>query len=54
LAAPTLETVRREIEQRDALDAPNMRAAPDARTIDNTNLEADEVVERILGYLGEL
>jgi cytidylate kinase len=52
--APTLETVRREIEQRDALDAPNMRAAPDARTIDNTNLEADEVVERILGYLSEL
>src|SRR5258708_835457 len=37
-AAPTLETVRREIEQRDALDAPNMRAAPDARTTANTNL----------------
>jgi cytidylate kinase len=51
--APSLETVRREIEQRDAIDAPNMRPADDAHTIDNTALQADEVVDRILSYLGE-
>ena len=52
-AAPALETVRREIEQRDAIDAPNMQAAHDARTIDNTFLQADEVVQIIEGYLSE-
>ncbi len=53
-AAPPLETVRREIEQRDAIDAPNMLVAPDARTIDNTALQADDVVRRIEAYLREL
>ena len=52
-AAPSLETVRREIEQRDAIDAPNMLAATGARTIDNTNMQADEVVRRIEALLRE-
>jgi cytidylate kinase len=52
-AAPSLETVRQEIAQRDALDAPNMRRAADAVPIDNTHLEADDVVERILRLLAE-
>lgn len=51
-AAPSLETVREEIAQRDVLDAPNMRRAEDAVLIDNTHLEADQVVERILTLLG--
>ena len=52
-ASPTLEVVRREIEQRDALDAENMRPAADAVVINNDHLQADEVVERILGLLAE-
>jgi CMP/dCMP kinase len=51
--APSLESVRREIEQRDAIDAPNMQTAPGAHTIDNTNLQADEVVKRIEALLNE-
>ena len=50
-AAPSLEAVREEIAQRDALDAPNMRVAEDAVEIDNTYLEADDVVRRILALL---
>lgn len=50
-AAPSLETVREEIAQRDVLDAPNMRRAEDAVLIDNTHLEADQVVGRILALL---
>jgi cytidylate kinase len=52
-AGPTLEVVRREIEQRDALDAENMRPALDAMVINNDHLQADEVVERILALLAE-
>lgn len=51
--APTLAEVRAEIAQRDALDAPNMRVAPDAVEINNTHLEAHEVVTRILALLDE-
>ncbi len=50
-AAPRLETVREEIAARDVLDAPNMRRADDAVLIDNTDLEADQVVARILALL---
>jgi cytidylate kinase len=52
-AAPALETVRREIEQRDASDTPNMRPAPDAVVINNDHLLADEVVARIERLLAE-
>ncbi len=51
--SPTLEDVRQEIAQRDAIDAPNTRVAADAITINNDNLEADEVVDRILKLLSE-
>ena len=50
-SAPPLEVVRREIEERDALDAENMRPAPDAVVINNDHLQADEVVERIMALL---
>lgn len=50
-SAPSLDEVRAEIAQRDALDAPNMRVAEDAVEIDNTHLEADDVVRRILALL---
>jgi cytidylate kinase len=50
-SAPSLDDVRAEILQRDAIDAPHMRAAPDAVTITNDHLQADEVVEMILGLL---
>jgi cytidylate kinase len=53
-AAPALETVQEEIAQRDTLDAPNMQVAPDAVQIDNTTLEADDVVARVLQILAEL
>jgi CMP/dCMP kinase len=53
-AAPSLETVQEEIAQRDAIDAPNMQVAPDAVRIDNTTLEADDVVARVLHILAEL
>jgi cytidylate kinase len=50
-AAPSLDAVRAELAQRDALDAPNMKVADDAVEIDNTYLEADDVVRRILALL---
>ena len=53
-AAPSLEKVREEIAQRDAIDAPNMQVAPEAVRIDNTTLEADDVVARVLQILAEL
>jgi len=53
-AAPSLATVREEIAQRDAIDAPNMQAAPDAVRIDNTALEAEGVVARVLQLLAGL
>ncbi len=52
-ASPSIETVRREIEQRDAIDAPHMRPAPDAIVINNDHLQADEVVEHIRALLAE-
>jgi cytidylate kinase len=51
--SPSLDAVRQEIAQRDAIDAPNTRPAADAITINNDNLQADEVVDRILALLGE-
>lgn len=50
---PTLEVVRREIEQRDKSDEKNMQPAPDAVVINNDHLQADEVVERITRLLAE-
>lgn len=50
-ASPSLEDVRREIAQRDALDMPHMRVAADAVTLNNDHLQADEVVELILQLL---
>jgi len=51
--SPSLHDVRDEITQRDAIDAPNMQIAADAVTINNDNLQADDVVARILTLLGE-
>jgi cytidylate kinase len=51
--APSLDAVRDEIRQRDERDAPHMRQAPDARTINNDHLQADDVVERIVEMLAE-
>ncbi|MGZ3582870.1 MAG: (d)CMP kinase [Ktedonobacterales bacterium] len=51
--APSLETVRRKIAERDAIDAPHTYIAPDAMVINNDKLEADDVVARILGSLTE-
>lgn len=52
-ASPSLEDVRQEIAQRDALDMPNMRIAADAITLNNDHLQADEVVELIVKLLDE-
>lgn len=52
-ASPSLEAVRAEIAQRDAIDAPQMHAAPDAIPINNDHLQADDVVDRILAILAE-
>ena len=52
-ASPTLEDVRREIAERDALDMPHMRVAQDAVPLNNDHLQADEVVERILQLVHE-
>ena len=49
--SPSLEDVRREIAQRDALDMPHMRVADDAVSLNNDSLQADEVVELILRLL---
>lgn len=51
--APSLDEVRDEIRRRDAIDAPNMRQAADAETINNDHLQADDVVERIVKLLAE-
>lgn len=52
-ASPSLEDVRQEIAQRDALDMPHMRIAADAITLNNDHLQADEVVELIVKLLDE-
>ncbi|MGE5334576.1 MAG: (d)CMP kinase [Nitrososphaerota archaeon] len=49
--APTLEEVREDIARRDAKDKDQMRPAPDAYTINNDHLTADETVARILTLL---
>lgn len=51
--APSLDAVRDEIRRRDAIDAPNMRQAPDAEIINNDHLQADDVVDRIVKLLAE-
>lgn len=51
--APSLETVRQKIAERDAIDAPHTYIAPDAIIINNDHLEADDVVARIIAALAE-
>ncbi len=51
--APSLESVRQKIAERDAIDAPHTYIAPDATIINNDNLEAGDVVARILAALAE-
>ncbi len=51
--APSLDSVRQKIAERDAIDAPHTYIAPDATIINNDNLEADDVVARILAALAE-
>jgi len=50
-AAPPYSEVLAEIERRDQLDEPQMRVADDAVRIHTDELQADEVVERILGLI---
>ncbi|HEX6540558.1 MAG TPA: (d)CMP kinase [Ktedonobacterales bacterium] len=49
--APTLEEVYAEIARRDEKDQNQMRPAPDAYTINNDQLAADETVAKILTLL---
>ncbi|PWT77082.1 MAG: (d)CMP kinase [Chloroflexi bacterium] len=51
--SPSLETVEREITQRDAIDAPHTRVASDATIINNDHLEADDVVRIILQIISK-
>ena len=51
--APTLDEVRAEIARRDEKDRDQMRPAPDAHTINNDHLTAEETVARILTLLRE-
>ncbi|WIG59237.1 MAG: Cytidylate kinase [Ktedonobacterales bacterium] len=51
--APSLDTVRHEIAQRDASDAANMPIPPDVVRINNDALTADDVVARIFDLLAE-
>jgi len=51
--APTLDEVRDEIARRDEKDQKQMQPAPDAYTINNDLLTADETVARILTLLHE-
>ena len=50
-ASPTLEAVRGEIAERDAIDAPHTFRALDAVEINNDHLQADDVVDRIVALL---
>ena len=52
--APTLEEVHAEIARRDDKDRDQMQPAPDAHTINNDNLTAEETVARILTLLRQL
>lgn len=49
--SPSFESVHAAMAQRDVRDAPNTFIAPEAHTINNDALEADDVVELILGLL---
>lgn len=49
--APTLDEVRTEIARRDDKDKAQMQPAPDAHSINNDALTADETVARILTLL---
>jgi CMP/dCMP kinase len=51
--SPSLDTVQREIAQRDAIDAPHTWVASDAVVINNDHLEADDVVRIILQIISE-
>lgn len=51
--APTLDEVRKEIARRDEKDQKQMQPAPDAYTINNDLLTAEETVARILTLLHE-
>ena len=51
--SPSLATVEGEIARRDSIDAPHTRVAPDAVTLNNDHLEADEVVELILQIISD-
>lgn len=51
--APTLDEVRQEIARRDEKDQKQMQPAPDAYTINNDLLTAEETVARILTLLHE-
>jgi CMP/dCMP kinase len=50
--APSFEEVREDLARRDALDAAQMRKAPDAREIHTDQMQADEVVAAILDMAG--
>lgn len=52
--APTLDEVRAEIARRDEKDREQMQPAPDAHTINNDHLTAEETVARILTLLRQL
>jgi cytidylate kinase len=51
--SPSLETVEREITQRDAIDAPHTYVSSDAIIVNNDQLEANDVVGIILKIISE-
>jgi cytidylate kinase len=51
-AAPSFEWVRDDLARRDALDAAQLRRALDAYTIVTDDLQADDVVARIVAMVG--
>lgn len=52
-SSPSLAEVQAEIMRRDASDAAQLVAAPDAILLHNDHLEPAETVERIMGYFAE-
>lgn len=53
-AAPTFEHVLADLARRDALDAAQMQRAEDATIIHTDEMQADDVVARILSIIGQL
>jgi CMP/dCMP kinase len=51
--APSFEWVRADLARRDSLDAAQMQRAPDARVIVTDELQADDVVSRIVAMAHE-